>query len=99
MECGSSSRLWRLAPALKAATSRRTPNVEKPLATTVADGGAIAAAVAKAGVRLMVNFSNRWQLPMILAREAVEKSELGEPVYAYARLSNTLSAPTEMLRG
>lgn len=72
--------------------------VEKPLAMTMEDGEAILGAARDAGVRLMVNFSNRWQLPIILAKDAIERGEVGEPVYAYARLSNTLSVPTEMLR-
>jgi len=86
-------------PCLAAAAHGKHILVEKPLATTVADGEAIVDAAREAGVRLMVNFSNRWQLPMILAREAIERGEMGDPVYAYARLSNTLSVPTEMLRG
>jgi len=86
-------------PCLAAIARGKQVLVEKPLATSVADGEAIVAAARGAGVRLMVNFSNRWQLPMIVAREAIERGEMGEPVYAYARLSNTLSVPTEMLRG
>lgn len=88
-----------IEPCLAAAARGKHILVEKPLATKVADGEAIVAAARKAGVRLMVNFSNRWQLPMILAKDAIVKGEMGDPVYAYARLSNTLSVPTEMLRG
>jgi predicted dehydrogenase len=86
-------------PCLAAAAYGKHILVEKPLATTVADGEAIVAAARKAGVKLMTHFSNRWQLPMIVAKDAIAKGEMGEPVYAYARLSNALSVPTEMLRG
>lgn len=87
-----------VAPCLAAAARGKHLLVEKPLATSVEDGERIVATAREAGVRLMVNFSNRWQMPMILAKEAVERGELGEPVYAYARLSNTISVPTEMIR-
>jgi len=70
---------------------------EKPLATTVADAEAIVRAARAAGVTLMVNLSNRWQPPIALTKEAFDQGELGDPVYAYARLSNTLFVPTQML--
>lgn len=88
-----------LAPCQAAAAAGKHLLVEKPLATSVAEGEAIVAAARRAGVHLMVNFSNRWQAPLMLAKEAVARGELGEPVYAYARLSNTIHVPTEMLKG
>ena len=71
--------------------------VEKPLATTVADGQAMVAAAAGAGTKFMVDFHARWHPLFMGAKEYVEKGELGPPVMAYARLSDTIHVPTEML--
>lgn len=72
--------------------------VEKPLATTVEDAEAIVAAAREAGVTLMVDFHNRVSPPMLQARDAIRRGDLGQPRYIYARLSNTTFVPTEMLR-
>lgn len=71
--------------------------VEKPLATTVADGKAMVSTVAAAGTKFMVDFHARWHLLFMGAKAYVEKGELGDPVMAYARLSDTIYVPTEML--
>src|SRR5215203_234061 len=64
--------------------------VEKPLATTVADGKAMVSTVAAAGTKFMVDFHARWHLLFMGAKAYVEKGELGDPVMAYARLSHTM---------
>jgi predicted dehydrogenase len=84
-------------PVLAAAAAGKHILCEKPLATTVADAETMLAAVRKAGVKLMVNLSNRWMPYMSMTKEAVQKGDLGEPLYAYARLSNTLFVPTKMI--
>jgi predicted dehydrogenase len=71
--------------------------VEKPLATTVADAKAMVATAAKAGTKFMVDFHARWHPLFMGAKAYIEKGELGEPVMAYARLSDTIHVPTEML--
>lgn len=71
--------------------------VEKPLATTVADGLAMVEAADDAGVHLMVDFHARWHPLFMGAKRYVERGDLGAPVMAYARLSDTLHVPTEML--
>lgn len=71
--------------------------VEKPLATTVEDAQAITDAAATAGVILMVDFHNRVNPAMVSARNAIQRGELGTPAYVYARLSNTLAVPLDML--
>ncbi|KYH41440.1 MAG: hypothetical protein AYL32_005500 [Candidatus Bathyarchaeota archaeon B26-2] len=70
---------------------------EKPLATRVEDAESMVRAAEKAGVILMVDFHNRWNPPFALAKEAAEKGELGEPLYAYLRLNDTIYVPTKML--
>jgi predicted dehydrogenase len=71
--------------------------VEKPLATTVADGKVIVSAAHEAGTKFMVDFHARWHPLFMGAKDYVEKGELGDPVMAYARLSDTVHVPTEML--
>jgi predicted dehydrogenase len=72
--------------------------IEKPLATSVADAEAIVAAVERAGVKVMVDFHNRVNPPFVAAREALARGDLGSPSYVYARLSNTVAVPQDMLR-
>jgi predicted dehydrogenase len=84
-------------PALAALEAGKHVMVEKPLATTVADGRAMVTAAEKAGVHLMVDFHARWHPLFMGAKAYVERGDLGAPVMAYARLSDTIHVPTEML--
>lgn len=72
--------------------------MEKPLALTVEDCQIIIRAADRAGVKLMVDFHNRWNPPFNLLKQNVEAGELGEPLLINARLNNTIFVPTEMLR-
>ncbi len=72
--------------------------VEKPLATTEADGLAMLAAARANGVRLCVDFHNRFNPLFWGLKEALASGELGEPQHCYYRLSDTLFVPTQMLR-
>jgi predicted dehydrogenase len=72
--------------------------VEKPLATTVEDATAIDDAARRNGVTLMVDFHNRVNPPMVGARDAIRRGDIGRPAYVYARLSNTTMVPTDMLK-
>ena len=71
--------------------------MEKPLTTDVAEGEQLVAAARERGVKLMVNFSNRWNPKFLAAREAMTSARLGDFVMGYSRLSNTISVPTSML--
>ena len=55
------------------------------------------AAAAQAGRHLMVDFHARWHPLFMGAKGYVDRGELGAPVMAYARLSDTIYVPTEML--
>jgi predicted dehydrogenase len=71
--------------------------VEKPLATNVADALAMVQA-AEANRRLFtVSLGNRWAPDMQNLRESVQSGEIGEPVFGYSRLSDTVWVPTQML--
>jgi predicted dehydrogenase len=69
--------------------------IEKPVATTLDDAHAIAAAVHRAGVRCLVGFENRWNPHVVQAKAAM--ASLGEPITASATLSNSFFVPTTML--
>ena len=71
--------------------------VEKPLATSVRDAQDIVNAARKKGVKLMVDFQNRWNPLFIQAKQTIDQGEIGKPVMGYARLSNPLSVPLKML--
>jgi predicted dehydrogenase len=70
---------------------------EKPLATTLVEAEQIAAAVARSGVKLMVDFHNRVNPAVHALREAIRANEIGELLHASARLSNTVWVPLELL--
>jgi predicted dehydrogenase len=84
--------------AVAAAQAGKHILVEKPLATTVPEAEAIIQAADSSGVKLMVDFHNRVNPPMVNANAAIRGGEIGDPAYVYARLSNTTEVPTEMLR-
>jgi predicted dehydrogenase len=71
--------------------------VEKPLATSVADARAMMAAASAADRHLMIDFHARWHPLFMGAKSYVERGDLGAPVMAYARLSDTIHVPTAML--
>ena len=70
---------------------------EKPLATTLEEAHAIAAAAAASSAKLMVDFHNRVNPAVVQMRDAVAAGEIGRPIHGSSRLSNTLFVPLEML--
>jgi predicted dehydrogenase len=71
--------------------------VEKPLATITREASEMVQAAKRRGVLLTVNLGNRWHPSWISVRESVQAGEIGEPVMAYARTSDTVWVPTQML--
>jgi predicted dehydrogenase len=71
--------------------------VEKPLALTVSECKKILTERNKRGVKLMVDFHNRWNIPLLHIRKMVESGELGEILMMNIRLNDTLYVPTKML--
>jgi predicted dehydrogenase len=86
------------AVAVACAEAGKHMLIEKPLATTIADAEAIVAAAERADITLMVDFHNRVNPPMVAAREALARGDLGRASYVYARLSNTVAVPEDMLK-
>jgi predicted dehydrogenase len=70
---------------------------EKPLATSVEECERILDVREKKGVKLMVDFHNRWNLPFVNIRRMLEAGELGTLLAINIRLNDTLFVPTKML--
>jgi predicted dehydrogenase len=83
-------------PALACIAAGVPTLLEKPLATSVEDALAIHAAAAAASALVDVNFSNRWNPPFVLAREAIRGGEIGDVIGINARLSNAHRIPESM---
>ncbi len=60
--------------------------VEKPMALTLADADKMLAACDKGGVRLFVVKQNRFNVPVVKAREALEKGRFGKLVLGTVRV-------------
>lgn len=85
-------------PSISAIENGKHLLVEKPLATDVSEAERIVSEARKHGVKLMLNFSNRWSPPFRLARKTIEEGKTGKLIHAYARLSDTIFVPTEMIK-
>jgi UDP-N-acetylglucosamine 3-dehydrogenase len=57
---------------------------DKPIATTLEDADAIVALARESGIKLMVPFNPRFQLPLIKVKEALLSGEVGELISIYA---------------
>ena len=84
-------------PAIKMLETGKHVLVEKPMATLVRECEEILKAQEKSGVKLMVNFHNRWYPPIAEAKRRIEKGEIGKPVALYAKLSDRIEVATEWL--
>jgi len=87
-----------LEPALAVIGAEKHLLIEKPLAMSVADAEKIVAAAKQAGMKMMVNMSNRFQISLQQTKARFDAGDLGRPVYAYTRLNNTLFVPLQMLQ-
>jgi len=83
--------------AVAAAEAGKHVLLEKPMATTVEDCRAMIDAAAASGVKLMVDFHNRWNPAMWGIKQKVVAGELGDPQMLTVRLNDTIYVPTEML--
>ncbi|MFP4057258.1 MAG: Gfo/Idh/MocA family protein [Candidatus Brocadiia bacterium] len=71
--------------------------IEKPITTSAAEACQIVDLAAKKKRTVMVDFHNRWNPAFAQLKKRIDAGELGQPVMAYARLSNPLSIPFGML--
>jgi predicted dehydrogenase len=70
---------------------------EKPLGASVEECRRILEARDRKGVKLMVDFHNRWNLPFVNIRRMLCAGEMGSLVAMNIRLNDTLFVPTRML--
>ena len=71
--------------------------IEKPLATTRDDVHRITEAVAASGVRAMVDLHNRFSPPFNVAKQAVDRGDLGTLQTGYMRLNDAKWVATDLL--
>lgn len=71
--------------------------VEKPLATTVEDAEAIAAAARRSGARVMVGFENRWNPRFSTMRDTLRAFPGAAIDAQVVNLNDTVFVPTRML--
>jgi predicted dehydrogenase len=83
--------------AVTCAEAGRHMLIEKPLATSKDDVYKIMDAVNKNKVRAMVDLHNRWNPPFALAKDAVDRGELGTPRHGYFRLNDIKWVATDLL--
>jgi len=83
--------------AVAAAEAGKHILLEKPMATSVEEAQSMADAAEKAGVKLMVDFHNRWNPAFVQIKAAIDAGEMGELQMASIRLNDTIYVPTGML--
>lgn len=74
------------AVAIEVARAKRNVIVEKPMALTLEDADAMIEAADAAGVRLFVVKQNRFNVPVVKAREALDAGRLGKLVLGTVRV-------------
>lgn len=84
-------------PALMMLKAGKDILIEKPMATSVKECEKILETQKRSGGKIMVNFHNRWYPPVVKAKEVIQHGEIGKPVSAFARLSDLITVPTQML--
>jgi predicted dehydrogenase len=71
--------------------------VEKPLATITREAQEMVDLAKSKGLKLTINLGNRWNPTYQSIRESVQAGEIGDPVMAYSRTSDTIWVPRSML--
>jgi len=84
-------------PLMAAVLKHKHVLCEKPLVTEKQDLEAVVRAVEKTGVRVMVDYHNRWNVPFVKAKKRLREGELGEPVNGYMRLTDIQWVPKEYI--
>ncbi len=72
-------------PAIACARAGKHILLEKPMAPTVEEAVAIIDVVDEAGVKMMVNFINRFAPNYVGAYEAIQRGEIGEVISVFSR--------------
>ena len=85
-------------PAVAACEAGKHVLLEKPMALTVADAEAIAAAARETDRCVMLNLSNRWMYPFAKGKGLLDAGDVGDVRYVFARMTNRIDVPTERLK-
>lgn len=85
-------------PVIAAARKGLHILVEKPFSTSVEEAEEMALEIKKSGVKCLVAFENRWNMPIIAVKEAIHNGEIGNIVTLNSRLNDTIYVPTKMLK-
>ena len=83
--------------AVACASRKRHLLIEKPLALSSEECTEIIEAAEQSSVHLMVDFANRWNAPLLKAKELISSGQISSPRLAHIRLNNAIYVPTEML--
>lgn len=84
-------------PVVYAAEKKLSILVEKPFSTDEKECGEMLEAIERNGVRCMVAFENRWNLPILAVKNQIDSGALGDILTINARLNNRITSPTEGL--
>jgi predicted dehydrogenase len=84
-------------PVLTALAAGKHVLVEKPLATTVTDARAMAAAAAERGLILQVNYSQRHVPEYEWIQEQIDRGVIGRPAMLQSSKQDTVFVPTRMI--
>lgn len=71
---------------------------EKPFSTSVKECEEMIEAIRKNHVKCMVAFENRWNSPIVAAKNTIDSGAVGEILNINARLNDTIFVPTELLK-
>lgn len=86
-------------PVLAALEAGKHVFMEKPLATTIADARAIAAAAGASNLVVMVNYSQRFVTDHLWIKKAIDNGLLGKPQMIISVKFDTIFVPAGMIRG
>jgi predicted dehydrogenase len=84
-------------PLLAAISRKKHILCEKPLVTQKEDLQKVVDAKNSSGVRIMVDYHNRWNVPFVKTKKRVAEGELGAPVNGYMRLTDIQWVPKEYI--
>lgn len=85
------------APAMAALSRGIAVLVEKPMTTDAGEAAELVRAVRRTGGKLQVSYNHRWLAPYNATWKAIRDGQIGAPRMGYARKSNPIRVPTEML--
>lgn len=71
---------------------------EKPFSTSVAECEEMVDAIQRNKVKCLVAFENRWNSPVVAAKNTIDSGAVGEVLNVNARLNDTIFVPTELLK-